>query len=230
MRRQIAHALQARSKAIRNALIRFNAAARAAGREELDWSEIIQYSFLAQFDVLRGSQDVRTKPWATPQGRQAIDLYYKMARSHEQLVRSQNEATNLLTFMQDDERYLQQAFLKLRESNSPLAFQVRRRYRFQVRMNDEHRKRLAALPQLDGVSISETAAPRPGFNLSDIPSLENHAATASMVQEMQDEASEVGVWGSKLSQESDDIYWEEEEEEEEAVDAAVVIAGVAVDS
>ncbi|KIY61650.1 hypothetical protein CYLTODRAFT_337237, partial [Cylindrobasidium torrendii FP15055 ss-10] len=146
MRKQIEHAVQARSKAIRNALARYNKAADSAGRKKLDWSEVVQYSFLAQFDMLRGSaEDVRTKPWATPHGRQAIDLYFKMARSHEQLIRSQNEATNLLTFMKDDEAYLQKAYLKLRETDTALAFQVRRRYRFQVRMNDEHRTRLAAI-------------------------------------------------------------------------------------
>ena len=39
------------------------------------------YTFLADFDLLRDTrQDIRSRPWATPAGRLALDNYFKVLR------------------------------------------------------------------------------------------------------------------------------------------------------
>ncbi|KAF8181477.1 hypothetical protein K438DRAFT_1601622, partial [Mycena galopus ATCC 62051] len=51
----IAKALQARSKAVRNAIDRYNAAAIALEppMATLTWEQVVEYTFLADFDILR---------------------------------------------------------------------------------------------------------------------------------------------------------------------------------
>ncbi|KAF8187398.1 hypothetical protein K438DRAFT_1907534 [Mycena galopus ATCC 62051] len=81
LRDHIAKALKTRSKAIRNALNRYNAAAEALdppGRL-LTWAEVVDYTFLADFDLLR-SPDTTSSicAWATPAARQLLDSYHKL--------------------------------------------------------------------------------------------------------------------------------------------------------
>ncbi|KAJ7036410.1 hypothetical protein C8F04DRAFT_1181420 [Mycena alexandri] len=69
LRKHIAKALQVRSQAIRNALNSYNTAAKSivpAGRQ-LSWSEVIEYAFLADFDLLRKPAELgEVHPWSTP--------------------------------------------------------------------------------------------------------------------------------------------------------------------
>ncbi|KZP05529.1 hypothetical protein FIBSPDRAFT_673874, partial [Athelia psychrophila] len=55
MRKHISKALQSRSQAICTALERYNTAARALSppRQQLEWSDVVDYAFLADFDILR---------------------------------------------------------------------------------------------------------------------------------------------------------------------------------
>ncbi|KAF8132147.1 hypothetical protein K438DRAFT_1694684, partial [Mycena galopus ATCC 62051] len=76
LRKHIAKALQARSKGVRSALDRYNDAAAALSppRTHLTWEQIVDYAFLADFDLLReGREDIRSEPWAQPAGRRAMD-------------------------------------------------------------------------------------------------------------------------------------------------------------
>jgi hypothetical protein len=56
--------MQTRSEAIRNALTRYNteAAKLSPPRPKLSWKAIVEYSFLAEFDLLRECRvDIRTQ-------------------------------------------------------------------------------------------------------------------------------------------------------------------------
>ncbi|KAF8156396.1 hypothetical protein K438DRAFT_1986820 [Mycena galopus ATCC 62051] len=69
LRDHIAKALKTRSKAIRNVLNRYNAAAKVLdppGRL-LTWAEVVDYTFLADFDLLRSPDTTSSiRAWATP--------------------------------------------------------------------------------------------------------------------------------------------------------------------
>ncbi|KAF8145176.1 hypothetical protein K438DRAFT_1992115 [Mycena galopus ATCC 62051] len=61
LRKHIAKALQARSKGLKAAIARYNDAASALTppREHLDWNEVVENAFLADFDLLRDArQDI----------------------------------------------------------------------------------------------------------------------------------------------------------------------------
>ncbi|KAG6824531.1 hypothetical protein H0H92_006579, partial [Tricholoma furcatifolium] len=90
LRKHIGKALKARSQAIRSALDRYNdaAALMSPPRASLSWNEIVEYAFLADFDLLRDTrQDVSERPWARPSARLAMDQYFKIERAHEEIYR-----------------------------------------------------------------------------------------------------------------------------------------------
>ena len=71
MRRHIAKALHARSKAVHAALEVYNQAAAVLDppRPELPWAVVAEYTFIAEFDLLKLSRcDIRKEPWAVPTG------------------------------------------------------------------------------------------------------------------------------------------------------------------
>ena len=69
LRCHIAKALQRCSEAIRNALKRYNAQAEKLNppRAQLSWDEVVDYSFLAEFDILHFVCSMtQNQPWTKP--------------------------------------------------------------------------------------------------------------------------------------------------------------------
>ncbi|KAJ7915783.1 hypothetical protein B0H13DRAFT_2231808 [Mycena leptocephala] len=128
LRKHIAKALQVRSKAIKTALDTFNKAAAALTppRCELTWEEIVDYAFLADFDLLReGREDIRGEPWAQPAGRAAMDQHFKLLRADEEIARLNLEIPRLVTYMRDEEQFLTRQEDRLRAAGeAALAHQV----------------------------------------------------------------------------------------------------------
>ncbi|EIW83300.1 hypothetical protein CONPUDRAFT_42015, partial [Coniophora puteana RWD-64-598 SS2] len=154
MRQHIGKALKTRSQAIRTALERFNNIAKATGRSPLNWDEVIQYTFLSDFDLLREArQDIRTRPWATPAGRIAMDEYFKMCRAREEIVRLNVEIRRVATYLHDEMNYLRACEDHYRPTNVVLAHQISLHRQERERFSALHRRRLAeiaALPKFGG--------------------------------------------------------------------------------
>ena len=55
MRTHIAKALQSHCKAIRNAVNFYNTIAQKMSKPTLDWTRMSHYSFLEEFELLRGT-------------------------------------------------------------------------------------------------------------------------------------------------------------------------------
>ncbi|KAG0691985.1 hypothetical protein DFH29DRAFT_986014 [Suillus ampliporus] len=101
LRKHIAKALQTRSVAIRSALNTYNtvAAAMSPPRQTLKWEAVVNYAFLADFDLLRNAcADVSQAPWSTPGARSAMDLYLKMCRAREEISCLNVEIRRLVTW------------------------------------------------------------------------------------------------------------------------------------
>jgi hypothetical protein len=155
MRRHIAKALKSRSQAVKNAIEKFNNTSqrlRPPG-PTIDWEEAVEYTFLAEFDLLReGRQDVREKPWASPTGRIALDRFFKIRRAYEEIERLNIEICRLLTFICDEETELQQKEKELTATNKPLAFQIAIYRQDRSRFNRKHIQRLVKLSKVPGFS------------------------------------------------------------------------------
>ncbi|KAG0700154.1 hypothetical protein DFH29DRAFT_876763 [Suillus ampliporus] len=107
--KHIAKALQTHSVAIRSALNTYNAIASGMlpPRQTLKWEEVVDYAFLADFDLLcEAHADVSQAPWSSPAARSAMDLCFKMCRAWEEISHLNVEICRLVTCIQDEDAYL----------------------------------------------------------------------------------------------------------------------------
>ncbi|KAJ7156363.1 hypothetical protein C8R46DRAFT_1226584 [Mycena filopes] len=170
LRKHIAKALQARSQAIRNALKTYNAATASIvpqGRK-LSWDEVVEYAFLADFDLLRDPETFgQVKPWSTPAARILLDKYFKIERAREEIQRCNIEIRRLITHIRDEREFLIRKEAEVRETDPELAWGIRQ-YRWERgRYDGVHIKRFAKLaadagPLFTGTLEPGVHRPRPG--------------------------------------------------------------------
>jgi hypothetical protein len=213
MRKHIGNALKSRSQAIRSALDKYNVAARKLNppRAELSWDAVVEYVFLADFDLLSDTrEDIRERRWATPAARQLMDQYFKMERAREEIARLNVEIPRLATFIHDEEKFLLAHETALTAADPSLAHQLQLSRLKLCRFNDVHVRRLVKL------------AKRPGFTGTIAPGT---CTEASSVPEMPQ-----NVESTLRTAHNNDCENEEEEEGEEqdevrhrAVDAALAV-------
>ncbi|KAJ7358050.1 hypothetical protein DFH08DRAFT_911665 [Mycena albidolilacea] len=148
VRKHIAKALQVRSKAIRSALQRYNSAALALDppRQHLSWEEVIDYAFLAEFDILRdptGNTTIRA--WADPAARQLLDSYYKLKRAKEEIQRLDIEIRRVVTYMKDEREFLLAKEAEILPDDPTLAFFIGKYHRQCGRYEEIHTKHFYAI-------------------------------------------------------------------------------------
>ncbi|KAJ7310639.1 hypothetical protein DFH08DRAFT_918249 [Mycena albidolilacea] len=182
MRRHIAKSLQARSKAVKNAIDRYNDAALALDppMASLTWEQVVEYTFLADFDILRDTWDkVQSRPWTRPAYRLAMDSYFKLCRAREEIQRLNIEIRRVVTWIRDENRFLldQEESLRSEEGKSPedvemdqlLAVQVKLYRECRGRFDRTHIQRFQKLARLNGFTgtiRSGTAVERAGSEVS----------------------------------------------------------------
>jgi hypothetical protein len=116
---------------------------------QLTWDEVVEYAFLADFDLLRDSRkDIRTRPWAQPANRVLMDEYFKIERAREEIDRLNIEIRRIITHIEDEENYLLEA-----EEQSPsteLSFFIHQYRLERTRFSDLHLRRFSKLGRLPG--------------------------------------------------------------------------------
>ncbi|KAF7981823.1 hypothetical protein HWV62_31947 [Athelia sp. TMB] len=155
MRKHVAKALQSRSQAIRTALDHYNSAARALStpRRQLQWSEVVEYAFLSDFDLLRDTrQDISQRPWATPAGRLAMDLHFKLKRAREEIERLNIEIRRVATSIRDEAHFLERMESQVQQTDPLLAHQIHLHRAIRGRFNQHHRRKLQKISSLRGFS------------------------------------------------------------------------------
>ncbi|KAJ7016435.1 hypothetical protein C8F04DRAFT_1281448 [Mycena alexandri] len=211
LRKHIAKALQVRSQAIRNALNSYNTAAKSivpAGRQ-LSWSEVIEYAFLADFDLLRKPAELgEVRPWSTPAARLLLDKYFKIQRAREEIRRCNIEIRRVITSIRDEKAFLTAKENELQESDPGLAWCIRR-YRFRRERYDlVHMERFQKLAKQAGSGLTGTL--EPGVRLRQVipePSgMEGVVETGRQEEEIQAQAlaREMEAVGASEDEEDDD--------------------------
>lgn len=118
-------------------------------RPVLEWEEVVEYAFLSEFDILSETHtDVRIKPWANPAARRVMDMYFKIQRAKEELVRLNIELKWLITFMHDEVSYLEAMQAKLLQEQPRLAHVLAARLSRLRLFNQHHDKNLEKLRSL----------------------------------------------------------------------------------
>ncbi|KJA13225.1 hypothetical protein HYPSUDRAFT_123579, partial [Hypholoma sublateritium FD-334 SS-4] len=123
MRTHIAKALQARCKAIRNAVNAYNTAALKLNlpKPTLDWSRVSHYSFLEEFDLLRGShQDIGHKRWTELAVRETMKQDLRIKRAHEEITRCNIEIRRVHTSILDEHEHFKRRLQDLKSEGSPM--------------------------------------------------------------------------------------------------------------
>ncbi|KAG2118322.1 hypothetical protein DEU56DRAFT_930524 [Suillus clintonianus] len=155
LRTQISKALKSCASAIRNALQRYNkyAAQMIPPRPPLEWEQIVEFSFLAEFDLLRdGDAQLHSKRWANPLYQQASMQYFDGMRAKEEIERLNVEIGCLLTKICDDAVYYPQTIATLAADDPPLASELGRQWDQLRSLNLWHLQRIRQTQALHGYS------------------------------------------------------------------------------
>ncbi|KAJ7625466.1 hypothetical protein FB45DRAFT_751008, partial [Roridomyces roridus] len=144
MRKHIAKSLQARSKAVRNAVAKYNAAAAAVTppRDPVDIEKVLEYAFLADFDLLRHSHhDVSRQYWARPAYRSVMNRWFRLERAREEIKRLDLEIRRFVTWMRDEGVFLRKREAALRRTEGKTEDQVEEDFALAVHLQ-EYRMRM----------------------------------------------------------------------------------------
>ncbi|KAG1864923.1 hypothetical protein DFJ58DRAFT_714764 [Suillus subalutaceus] len=119
LRKHIAKALQTCSVAIKTALNTYNTIAEAMHppHQTLKWEEVMEYAFLADFDLLCDTRaDISERPWSSAATRSAMDL--------ELQDRLNVEVWRLVTYIRDEDKYLRTYEDQLKVTSPAIAHQI----------------------------------------------------------------------------------------------------------
>jgi hypothetical protein len=120
---------------------------------QLDWKEVVEYVFPADFNLLRDArQDISNHLWATPAGRLAMDLYFKIAQAHKEITRLNIEIRHIATYICDEDPFLQYLETKALQTNAWLSLQIKLRHEEQGHFHNHHRCWLRDIARLDNFS------------------------------------------------------------------------------
>jgi len=143
--------MKSRSNTIRSAIASYNAFARRLGRPTLDFKKTMEYSFIAEFDLLRiGRTDIRAEPWSNPHNRALRDSYFRVIRAREEIKRLHLEMDRMHAWMRQERSDHETAVTELKETEPDLASELVTVYAEQLRVHHVIRYWLAKCQDLDG--------------------------------------------------------------------------------
>ncbi|KAG1723398.1 hypothetical protein EDB19DRAFT_1898083 [Suillus lakei] len=155
LRTQISTALKSRATAIRIALTHYNKYASQLNppHPPLQWEQIVDYSFLAEFDLLRETgTEIQTKRWANPSYRHASTQHLAHQRAKEEIRRLNVEVGQLCTKIRDDALDYLRAIAQLELDNPPLAAHLQRQWQWLRSANGRHLWCIDQILRLPGYS------------------------------------------------------------------------------
>lgn len=172
LRQQISKALQCRSEVICNALSRYNTQAGALipPRPQLTWKDIVEYSFLAEFDLLHQSRsDIRTLDWTQPAHRKATVKYFKIQHAREEIEQLNVEICQLRTAIHDEELMVNATIDVLLALNQPVGLALQCQWQTHAAINTVHIFRLDQIALQPNFSGTRGI----GVRLNSIPTCES---------------------------------------------------------
>ncbi len=112
----------------------------------MSWSQIVDYVYLGEFDVLRlGISDRSHKKWMKQVHREAAIKFFKLCRAREEIRRLNVEVRRLEFSMQTESNKVTVMLRTLATEDPPLASELQRQWKYRSSVNDVHRNRLAEL-------------------------------------------------------------------------------------
>jgi hypothetical protein len=140
--------MKAHSETIWTAIKCYNNAARKLRppRPTLNPKTVLDYVFLAEFDLLRDAcNDIREQPWARPPEHLAAVTYFKICRLQEEKLRVEIEAHRLRMWINNEEQLFMHVFSCLKTTDCLVAHHVGKQRDERHIINNEHRCMLMKL-------------------------------------------------------------------------------------
>ncbi|KAI0060325.1 hypothetical protein BV25DRAFT_1783310, partial [Artomyces pyxidatus] len=153
LRKHISQAITRRSQAVRASLDRYNALAplQDPPRPTLQYSEIANYSWLGDFELLKESRhEILEQPWSQPANREAAAKYFKIIRAREEIVRLNVEVPRLQAWIDFEDRELKEKAEALASTEPHLAAHIHALRARRAGVNNSHRRRLQQIYRLPG--------------------------------------------------------------------------------
>lgn len=179
-------------------------------RQQLTWDQIVEYAFLADFDLLRDTrQDIRLRQWAQPAVRVLVDQYFRLERAREEIKRLNIEIRRIITHIHDEQAYLRQAEVAC--SDPVLAVHIAGYRGERTRYSALHLHRFAVLARHPGF----TGTLAPGVALDKTTAVERSSSlapdtprTSTEVQALGDPDDDVAAGGVDEDGGSDHEDWD----------------------
>lgn len=151
MRTQIIKHLKTRSEAIKAAVGAYNKVAKSMGRDALDEEDVLNYTYIGQFDILRDTRNqIMEKPWAKPTNRIARDAWFKSKRAAEEIIRVEVEVARLRSWMDKEEAIYVKVIEEQLPISQPLAYELKTRLALVRQAHSRIRRDLERIPSITG--------------------------------------------------------------------------------
>ena len=140
---------------MRNALKRYNklAVKQSPLQPTLQYSEVLSYATLGDFDLLKHSQhEVLAWPWSNTMHRQMVVKYFKLLRAREEITRLNVEVRRLQAWVDSETTEIKQIATELSAQNPPLSAELQVLFHRQLRVNNQHQLWLQRIYNLEGYS------------------------------------------------------------------------------
>ncbi|RDX50672.1 hypothetical protein OH76DRAFT_1455223 [Lentinus brumalis] len=194
VRTYLAKSLQRRCKAIRRAVEEYNVAARELQppRPTVDWDKVSHYSFIEEFSLLQDTRnDIRSKPWASSDIREAMRLSRRIDRAYEEITNCNREIRRLHMAIRDEEILFRNTLRQLREDGDPAHGAVEEYCKHRRAANARNMAYIERIYALKGF----TGIPSPGCRLgapepNDDVGVSGEGETDGVSQELEEEAEE----------------------------------------
>ncbi len=160
MRTSIWKGLKARAKAIRTALNKYNrlAALMKPPAPVLQWKDVVNYTFISKFDLLRNTYahhtEVVSAVWTVPRNREVATKHFKILCARAELPRLDRELQRLDTSIELERREYARAVNETLSADPLLAAELREQYQSRRRVHNVHLARIAAVRALPGYTGS----------------------------------------------------------------------------
>ncbi|KAJ7475646.1 hypothetical protein FB451DRAFT_1173675 [Mycena latifolia] len=225
MRKHIAKALQARSKAVKTAIGTYNTAAQALDppMPTLGWDQVMEYAFLADFDILRDTnKEIRSQPWTRPAYQLVMDCYFRILCAHEEIQRLNVEIpqVDLVTWIVDENCILRKSEEQV-EEDIRMAAQLHLYRECRGHFDDGHMWRFWALAKTPRF----TASLWPSVSLEQQAIRRTRQEACNKLAHLEegmdiDETLVVDAAAGGWRQDKDEDDWEDADEQEEEEERA----------
>lgn len=185
-RTKISTGLKKRSRAVNTVLNEYNKQAEYLGRPVLDFREVVEYSFLSDFELLHSTgNDITQRPWADPLIRNAMISWMKIERAKEEITRLNVEARRLKTYIQGSSAARQCSIKHLCQTNPALAAELQQRHNTQSPINTLLLRDLHKMESLPGFSGWRTSGVRDGVSMGPSPESDEDGSVIDELDDME---------------------------------------------